>query len=45
MVGVSGRRVIVAMVDIASRSVDWVDGRRQGTVPVKVLGDMVSVMA
>ena len=45
MVGVSGRREIVAIVVVARGSVSWEDGRRQGAVPVTLFGDIVSVIA
>lgn len=45
MAGVRGRRVRVDVVVRASGSVSWADGRRQGVVPVRLLGDIVNVMA
>lgn len=40
-----GKRVRVATRDVARGSVDWRVGRRQGVVPVKLLGDIVRVIA
>lgn len=45
MAGVSGRRVIVAVVAMARGRVDWEEGSRQGVVPVKLFGNIVRVMA
>lgn len=43
--GVRGSKEMVAIVVIASGKVSWVVGRRQGVVPDRVLGEMVSVIA
>lgn len=43
--GVSGRSVRVATRDVAKGRVSCVEGRRQGVVPAKLLGDMVRVIA
>lgn len=40
-----GRRESVAIREIASGRVSWVDGRRQIVVPERLFGDMVRVMA
>ena len=45
MVGVRGRRAMVAIVVVARGSVNWEDERRQGAIPVTLFGDIVSVMA
>lgn len=45
MAGVRGRRETVIMVARARGRVSCVDGRRQGVVPVKLLGDIVRVIA
>lgn len=43
--GVSGRRQIVAEVEMARGRVTWEGKRRQGVVPARLLGDMVRVIA
>lgn len=43
--GVKGRSRSVARVEMARGSVSWEDCSRQGVVPVKLLGDMVRVIA
>ena len=43
--GVRGSKQIVAEVDTARGSVSWLDGRRHGVVPERLLGDIVRVMA
>jgi len=43
--GVRGRRVRVATRDVATGRVSWWDGRRHAAVPVRLLGDMVRVIA
>ena len=43
--GASGRRQIVAEDETARGSVSCVEGRRQGVVPAKLLGEIVRVMA
>ena len=43
--GVSGRRQMVADVTVASGIVWWFGVRRQGVVPARLLGEIVSVMA
>lgn len=45
MAGVRGRRDRVAVVEIARGSASCGEGSRQGVVPAKLLGDIVSVMA
>lgn len=45
MAGVSGRRVMVAIREIANGRVFCVEGSRQGVTPVVLLGDIVRVMA
>lgn len=45
MAGVRGRREMVIVVRMVSGRVSWVEGRRQGVVPVRLLGEMVRVMA
>ena len=45
MAGASGRRQIVAEVEMARGRVSREDGRRQGVVPARLLGDIVRVMA
>ena len=43
--GVRGRRQMVADTKVASGMVRWFGVRRQGVVPARLLGDIVSVMA
>lgn len=43
--GVRGRREIVAVVEMAKGRESWEDGNRQGVVPVKLLGNIVKVIA
>lgn len=45
MVGVSGRSVVVAMIERVSGNVIWDDWRRQGVVPARLLGNIVRAMA
>lgn len=45
MAGVRGRRQIVIAVEVAKGKVNWVEGRRHGVVPVRLLGEMVRVIA
>ena len=45
MAGVSGRRQIVIEMVTAEGRVDCRDVRRQGVVPVRLLGEIVSVIA
>ena len=43
--GVKGRRARVATRDVATGRVSWREGRRHAAVPVKLLGDIVRVIA
>lgn len=45
MAGVSGRSRRVAIVNVAVGRVRFEEVRRQGEVPVMLLGDIVNVMA
>lgn len=45
MAGVRGRREVAITAVRARGKVNCVDGSRQGVVPVKLLGDMVRVIA
>lgn len=45
MAGVRGRRETVIIVAMATGKVCCVDGSRQGVVPVRLLGDIVRVIA
>lgn len=45
MAGARGRRQIVAEEAMARGSVVWSEGRRQGSVAVRLLGVMVRVIA
>lgn len=45
VVGASGSKERASVVEMARGSVRGVEGSRQGVVPVRVLGERVSVMA
>lgn len=44
MAGVRGRRERAVVVVAARGRISWKEGRRQGVLPVRVLGDMVRVI-
>lgn len=45
IVGVRGSKRIVAEVEMARGSVNCEEGRRQGAVPVRLLGEIVRAIA